>query len=836
MKWNYFHPLLLSLLLAPGIGFSLTVDMVGTTTTGAGGEFPDYSAEAGPWADASVTEGGVTLTVTQNGLNGDVAVTNWSTSNYKGPGSEINYQRGIDATDPAASISSNKFISFIVSSPSPIKINSISVNQWRNGGAAATCYQLAYEPDPELGVWGTEDLVASPVESLLSGVDNTFLVTHDPGTPITAAGTQHEFRLYNWGGGPQVNANTHLFEVTIDYSLVGTRDPELFAATPITLPATSTPAGAVTRSVEITNAGSATSLVVSGVSFAGGDAALFTSAMLPPAISPGNQGNIEFTFTPTTVGSFSTTMEILSNDSASPASVDLTIDVVDDPFLAAPASFSFPSIAGSSQTDPVTGFVSISNTGVSENLNISDLSISGGDAGLFSLGSTLSILEPGQSGDIEITFTPNGTVGAFLTSLDITSNSTGVSPTVTTVTLNATVEGDPFLSAPVSLFLGQIVAGTPDAEFFIEISNTGASEVLEITDVQFSGDSGSLFTDPLFPEFIDPGTNGTIDVLFDTPTTPGTYFATMEISSSSDGNPITLVQLEVELIPEFPAEAATLEIAGNTTGSPGGDFLDYSLNAAGPWDASSVTDGTATLTATQESLSGITSVADWNPNGYLGVGTEINYIRNSPSTTDLAGSIEANKFVSLIVNSTTPIEVLAIYASQWRNGNASATNYQLVYEPNAASGSWEVGDAIGLPVSTTLSGPANAFDVEHNFGGSGPTGTEFEFRLYNWGENAAFSNGNTHLYNIRVIYIPAGETPQLRVESFTGNMINLSVDGLPEGETFHLRSSPNLQGFLPLNPPFDFNSTTTQPFAIPVNPGAQPRLFFQAFEGASPSP
>ncbi len=51
--------------------------------------------------------------------------------------------------------------------------------------------------------------------------------------------------------------------------------------------------------------------------------------------------------------------------------------------------------------------------------------------------------------------------------------------------------------------------------------------------------------------------------------------------------------------------------------------------------------------------------------------------------------------------------------------------------------------------------------------------------------------------------------------------------------TFHLRSSTDLQTFVPLVPPFDFDSATPQPFVIPVSPGTVPKLFFRAEEGSS---
>ena len=84
-----------------------------------------------------------------------------------------------------------------------------------------------------------------------------------------------------------------------------------------------------------------------------------------------------------------------------------------------------------------------------------------------------------------------------------------------------------------------------------------------------------------------------------------------------------------------------------------------------------------------------------------------------------------------------------------------------------------------------------------------------------------------------------GELPSpvhLSVASYdvgTG-MLSINAAGIPEGQTFHLRSSTNLQTWVPFEPPFDFDSTTPQPFVIPVTPGTTSKLFFRAEDGPTP--
>ncbi|MEK7949643.1 hypothetical protein [Luteolibacter soli] len=65
--------------------------------------------------------------------------------------------------------------------------------------------------------------------------------------------------------------------------------------------------------------------------------------------------------------------------------------------------------------------------------------------------------------------------------------------------------------------------------------------------------------------------------------------------------------------------------------------------------------------------------------------------------------------------------------------------------------------------------------------------------------------------------------------------MSITATGIPAGKTYHLSSSTNLQSFVPLVPAFNFDSTTPQPFVIPVTPGTTPKVFFRAEDGpASP--
>jgi hypothetical protein len=77
--------------------------------------------------------------------------------------------------------------------------------------------------------------------------------------------------------------------------------------------------------------------------------------------------------------------------------------------------------------------------------------------------------------------------------------------------------------------------------------------------------------------------------------------------------------------------------------------------------------------------------------------------------------------------------------------------------------------------------------------------------------------------------------PEISVLDLSGNILTISVENIPNGQTFHLRQSPDLTNFLPLTPPINITDTTPQPVAITVDRTTHPKLFFTIGAGASPA-
>ncbi len=222
-----------SSLLMVAASHAATIDIVGSTTLGGGGDFGDYSGlSAGNniqnWLASTVDDGVVGLSVGDTGVNADNSTSGFNNAgSYRGAGTEINFTVGGDsATTAAAAISANQFLSFQLDSTAfasdSFTFDSISVSMWRNGGAAAQSYQFAFDDEGD-GTWAVDDLLGSETTNTVSGTTNTFSVSE---TITSTASTQQEVRLYFWNGTIEA-ANTHLFDVEATYSAVP--EPSAFA-------------------------------------------------------------------------------------------------------------------------------------------------------------------------------------------------------------------------------------------------------------------------------------------------------------------------------------------------------------------------------------------------------------------------------------------------------------------------------------------------------------------------------------------------------------------------------------------------------------------------------
>lgn len=215
----------LSVILLSSVGHAATtIDIVGSTTLNAGGEFADYSATTSGfgWGNSGVNDGTVGLSVSRTGFNSDVSSSFWNTSNYRGTGTEINFTKGsATASDAAMALTDKSFTAIKLDSTSfgstTITLDTVAVSLWRNGTQAADVYQFAY--DSTGNGYDASDFLGTAVTNTTSGVANTFTVSSTLAAMSPA--TQQEVRLYFWKQGTAgVNsANTHMFNVATTYTI-----------------------------------------------------------------------------------------------------------------------------------------------------------------------------------------------------------------------------------------------------------------------------------------------------------------------------------------------------------------------------------------------------------------------------------------------------------------------------------------------------------------------------------------------------------------------------------------------------------------------------------------
>lgn len=101
--------------------------------------------------------------------------------------------------------------------------------------------------------------------------------------------------------------------------------------------------------------------------------------------------------------------------------------------------------------------------------------------------------------------------------------------------------------------------------------------------------------------------------------------------------------------------------------------------------------------------------------------------------------------------------------------------------------------------------------------------------------NLEIDNNDNTFQTVLLTVVVADGSMELAITGYDAGtgMLSLTATNIPADSTFHLEQSTSLQSFGILSPVFDFDSTTAQPFLVPVDPATEPKLFLQAFGGAS---
>jgi hypothetical protein len=203
-----------------------------------------------------------------------------------------------------------------------------------------------------------------------------------------------------------------------------------------------------------------------------------------------------------------------------------------DPALGAPKSLDFGAVA---KTGTATGVIPVSNSGPNQTLTISKVSVFGNDAEFFTVNSfPATVPAGGGTGNIHLTFKPDGYTGAFSAVLEIVSNRGGIPGTITEITLTAEVPPDPNLSAPLQAALPGTLPNA-SSQTIVKVKNIGLTQPLLLADVAVIGPDAAKFAVQSFPGSIPAGATGDIVVVFTPAGAEGTFEAALEINSNSGG-------------------------------------------------------------------------------------------------------------------------------------------------------------------------------------------------------------------------------------------------------------------------------------------------------------
>ncbi|MCB1099059.1 MAG: choice-of-anchor D domain-containing protein [Verrucomicrobiae bacterium] len=185
----------------------------------------------------------------------------------------------------------------------------------------------------------------------------------------------------------------------------------------------------------ITNTGKSLDLTIDSIEVAGDDADKFAiTTPTPITLAPGASQELAFTFTPAgATGNISALFVVTSNDPKVETFIVQLSGLIQDPKLEPSAE----AIEYGTVTAPASKTLTITNSGATQALAISAVTITGNDVARFSIVSKPDSIAIGATGDIVIAFDAGGLEGNFSAVLEISSNDPGT-PT-TSIPLTASV-------------------------------------------------------------------------------------------------------------------------------------------------------------------------------------------------------------------------------------------------------------------------------------------------------------------------------------------------------------------------------------------------------------
>ena len=202
--------------------------------------------------------------------------------------------------------------------------------------------------------------------------------------------------------------------------------------------------------------------------------------------------------------------------------------------------------------------VPVTNNGQTQALNISSATFNGDPN--FSVTTLPGVIAPAGTDNIVISFDPQGANGAFSADLEISSDDSLV-PT-RTITVQGTIH-DPMLVTNDTVDLGENTTGS------FTLTNDGATRTLNISSVNFDGDTDHFATSPIPGSIPANGGSEDIDITFDPLGEEGSFSATLTFNTDDPINPAIVVTITANvpftntLVAWWPLDVDGTDASGN---------------------------------------------------------------------------------------------------------------------------------------------------------------------------------------------------------------------------------------------------------------------------------
>jgi len=401
------------------LGASITgigcAGVAGTQNSGPSASAPSITAQptaqtviGGQSATFSVAATGTAPLSYQWNKNG-AAVSGATSSSYTTPAttsSDNGAQFAVVVSNAAGSITSNSATLTVNAGPVAPSITTQPTSQTVTAGQAATFTVTATGTAP-LGYQWDKNGAAIP------GATSSGYTT--PATTSSDNGAQFAVVVSNATGS--VTSNTAMLTVNPSALLTATPSSATF---PNVVTGTSS-----SQTITLTNGGSV-STTISQASVSGAGFSL-TGLAPPTTIASGTSATFNVVFAPTTAGTATGSVSLVSNASGSPLGISLSGTAVAPTFLlgANPSSLSFGNVNLGSSSSLTTRLTNNGNS----NVTISGVTVTGSQFNSSGV-ATGTTLAPNQSVTLSVAFTPIA-AGSVTGSVSVVSNATNSPATIT---------------------------------------------------------------------------------------------------------------------------------------------------------------------------------------------------------------------------------------------------------------------------------------------------------------------------------------------------------------------------------------------------------------------